>query len=446
MSNSTETISYKRIFKIALPIIIGGLAQNVIMATDVIFMAGVSQVSLDAVGLAGLLYSTFFVFGFGFSIGVQVLIARRDGEKDYLSIGRIFDSSLIIMFIFSLLMYLIMMFYGPVLLKSLVSSEAVYHDTVLYLQNRAWGIFFSVGILAFRSFYLGISNTSIISYSTGFMAVLNVVLNYCLIFGHWGFPAWGIAGAAVASSISEVAAYLFTVVYTFSKDFKKKYGIFKSYIIEISDLRIISRISSPIMFQYFFSHGCWFLFFIIIEQSGELALAISVIIRVIYMFIMTPFWGLGAATNTLVSFSLGENKKDQIASLLKRIIVLSLLLTIPFIFLNVFFGFEILNLIAENAEVALAAVPTLHVITVALVFFSVANIFFSAVTGSGNTRVALVMEVGTLSIYLLLSYWLGIIQQYSVEMVWLTEVSYFLLLGFVSAMYLKYSNWKETKI
>jgi Na+-driven multidrug efflux pump len=164
------------------------------------------------------------------------------------------------------------------------------------------------------------------------------------------------------------------------------------------------------------------------------------------MFIMTPFWGLGAATNTLVSFSLGENKKDQIASLLKRIIVLSLLLTIPFIFLNVFFGFEILNLIAENAEVALAAVPTLNVITVALVFFSVANIFFSAVTGSGNTRVALVMEVGTLSIYLLLSYWLGIIQQYSVEMVWLTEVSYFLLLGFVSAMYLKYSNWKETKI
>lgn len=292
MSNSTEAISYKRIFKIALPIIIGGLAQNVIMATDVIFMAGVSQVSLDAVGLAGLLYSTFFVFGFGFSIGVQVLIARRDGEKDYLSIGRIFDSSLIIMFIFSVLMYLIMMFYGPVLLKSLVSSEAVYKDTVLYLQNRAWGIFFSVGILAFRSFYLGISNTNIISYSTGFMAVLNVVLNYCLIFGHWGFPAWGIAGAAVASCISEVAAYLFTVVYTFGKDFKKKYGIFKSYIIEISDLRIISRISSPIMFQYFFSHGCWFLFFIIIEQSGELALAISVIIRVIYMFIMTPFWGL----------------------------------------------------------------------------------------------------------------------------------------------------------
>jgi Na+-driven multidrug efflux pump len=89
----------------------------------------------------------------------------------------------------------------------------------------------------------------------------------------------------------------------------------------------------------------WFLFFIIIEQSGELALAISVIIRVIYMFIMTPFWGLGAATNTLVSFSLGEKKQEQINSLLKRMIVLSLLLTIPFIFLNVFFGFEILNLI-----------------------------------------------------------------------------------------------------
>lgn len=446
MGEIVETISYKRILKIALPIVIGGLAQNVIMATDVIFMAGVSQVSLDAVGLAGLFYTTFFIFGFGFSIGVQVLIARRDGEKDYLSIGRIFDSSLIIMFIFSVLMYLIMIYYGPILLKNLVKSEAVYLDTVLYLQNRAWGIFFSVGILAFRSFYLGISNTNIISYSTGFMAVLNVVLNYCLIFGHWGFPAWGIVGAAVASSISELVAYLFTIIYTLANDFKKKYGIFKSYVIEFVDLRIISRISSPIMFQYFFSHACWFLFFIIIEQSGELALAISVIIRVIYMFIMTPFWGLGAATNTLVSFSLGENKKEQIYALMKRMIILSLLLTIPFILINFVFGFEVLNLVSENAALASAAVPTLYVITVSLVFFAIANILFSAVTGSGNTRVALVIEVGTLVIYLMLCYWLGIVQQYPVEIVWLTEVTYFLLLGFISALYLKYSNWKETKI
>jgi len=177
-----------------------------------------------------------------------------------------------------------------------------------------------------------------------------------------------------------------------------------------------------------------------------LALAISVIIRVIYMFIMTPFWGLGAATNTLVSFSLGENKKEQIYALMKRMIILSLLLTIPFILINFIFGFEVLNLVSENAALASAAVPTLYVITVSLVFFAIANILFSAVTGSGNTRVALVIEVGTLVIYLMLCYWLGIVQQYPVEIVWLTEVTYFLLLGFISALYLKYSNWKETKI
>jgi Na+-driven multidrug efflux pump len=71
-----QSISYSQILKLAFPIIIGGIAQNIIMATDAFFMAMVDEVSLDAVGLAGLFFSTVYILGLGFSIGVQILIAR----------------------------------------------------------------------------------------------------------------------------------------------------------------------------------------------------------------------------------------------------------------------------------------------------------------------------------------------------------------------------------
>jgi Na+-driven multidrug efflux pump len=124
---------------------------------------------------------------------------------------------------------------------------------------------------------------------------------------------------------------------------------------------------------------------------------------------------------------------------------ISAIFLIPFVLLNMVFGFEIVRLVAQTDALAMASVPTLYVITAALGFFVVANIFFSVVSGSGNTKVSLWMEISTLVIYLVMSYWLGIVMNAKVHWIWLTEVVYFIFLGLLSALYLKYSNWSDTK-
>ena len=103
----------KTILKLAFPIVLGGIAQNVILATDVFFMAQVDEILLDAVGLAGLFYATIYVLGLGFSTGVQILIARRHGEKNQAAVGSIFDNSLIFLLFFSLLLWALMLWGGP---------------------------------------------------------------------------------------------------------------------------------------------------------------------------------------------------------------------------------------------------------------------------------------------------------------------------------------------
>ena len=434
----------KTILKLALPIILGGIAQNVILATDVFFMARVDEVLLDAVGLAGLFYSTIYVLGLGFSTGVQILIARRHGEKNYQSVGSIFDNSLIFLFLFSLVLWVFMVTTGPMVLKSLISNEAVYKNALIYLDQRAWGIVFAMINLGFRALFIGISSPTAITLSLFATALSNVWLNDALIFGHWGFPEMGIAGAALASSLAEIAATLVFIGFTKKLHLRREFGVLKQWRIIKPTMKQVFGVSSPVMFQYFISHAGWFLFFIIIEQNGARALAISVVIRMVYMFQMVPFWGFSSATNTLVSFAIGEGRTNAVMPLLKRITIMSMLASLPFILLNSIFPEWVIGLSLGSANESLLndCIPTLHVISVALFCFSVAMTWFSGVSGSGNTRMALWIETITILVYCLLAWFLGIVLQSSVEIIWLTEPVYFLLLSLVSIAYMLSGKWK----
>ena len=441
-------ISYKRIIQLAFPIVLGGIAQNVIMATDAFFMARVDEVSLAAVGLAGLFFSTVYVFGMGFTVGVQILIARRDGEKNTAAIGRIFDNSLLILLGMSAVLWGFLEYAGPTILRYLITSPKVYESAIVYLDNRAWGITFAMANLLFRSLYIGVSSSSVIIWSTFAMAIANVFMNYALIFGEFGFPALGIAGAAIASSLSELVALAWFAFHTLGKKIHIKYQLFKSWRWDKQEFRQIFSIASPVMFQYVISHLGWFLFFIIIEGSGERALAVSVIIRMIYMFQMVPFWGLSSATNTLVSFVIGEGRPEEVFPLLKKITWITVASALPFVLMNVFFPEAVLSLAVENNAHGLIqdSVPTMYVISLALLAFGLAITVYSGVTGSGNTRTALGIETITILMYLVIAYTLGVVLKASVEVIWLTEPAYFILMGLFSLIYMRSGKWKGKKI
>jgi putative MATE family efflux protein len=437
-------ISYKRILKLAYPIVIGGIAQNIIMATDAFFMARVDEVSLAAVGLAGLFFSTVFIFGMGFSVGVQILIARRAGEKNNHAIGGIFDNSLTILGLMSLILWAGLEFFGPPILKALISSEEVYSAAIAYLDHRSWGITFALVNLVFRSLYIGISSSGVIIWSTFAMAAANVFLNYALIFGEFGFPELGIAGAAIASSLAEIVALIWFIAHTFITKSHIKYLLFTTWKWQKTAVSKIFTIASPVMFQYVLSHAGWFLFFIIIEQSGERALAVSVIIRMIYMFQMVPFWGLSSATNTLVSYVIGEGNNDEVIPLLRKITWLSIISALPFIFVNVFFPEQVLSLAIENNSTGLLedAIPTLYMMSFALLLFGLAITFYSGVTGTGNTRSALAIETVAIGLYLVIAYVLGIILKLPVELIWMTEPAYFVIMASLSYLYIRSGRWE----
>ncbi len=439
-------ISYKNIWKISIPIIISGVAQNVVNVTDTMFLGKLSNVALGAAGNAGIFYFILVITGMGFTTGAQIIIGRRNGEENFNQIGRIFDHCIYFITPLALLLFFFIKYWSAPLLEIITQSDNILDASTQYLNYRAFGIFFAYLNFAFIAFYVGTTKTKVLIYTTVIMMAVNVFLDYVLIFGNFGFPELGIEGAAIASVISEIAALLFFIIYTFKMVDLKKYNLFGFKAFDASILKRILNVGSPMMLQNFLSLSSWFIFFMIIEKLGEKELAISHIIRSIYMVLMIPLFGFSSATNTLVSNLIGQGNSHLVLTLIKKITILSLLSTSVMLLFNLFFAKEMIGFYTTDNNLILETIPTLNVISATMFFFSIAFILFNGVSGTGNTKASLLIEIITITIYLTATYYIAIHLKSSLPVVWCSEFIYFGLLTIMSFAYLKWGNWKNREI
>ena len=193
-----SNISYKRIWAVSYPIILGSMAQNLINFTDTAFLGRVGEVALGGGALGGLFYLAVYMLGLGFGQGEQIVVARRYGENKPREIGVVVNHSLLFLLGLSVIAFVILRFGSILILDYGVKSKDVQEATLAFLKYRSFGIFFAFVNVVFRSFYIGLGKTKIISYTTFLLAIVNIVFDYLLIFGKAGFPQMGIAGAAIA--------------------------------------------------------------------------------------------------------------------------------------------------------------------------------------------------------------------------------------------------------
>src|SRR5665647_430764 len=436
----------RTIWDIAWPIMLSLVAQNVVNVTDTAFLGRVGEIELGASAIGGLLYTTLFMVAFGFTTGVQILVARRNGEKNYLAIGRIFDNSFYFLGITSLILTFVVFFFGPALLKPFMASEAVFEASSTYLVYRVPGLFFAASGLLFRSFYTGIAFTKYLSISSAIMAVVNIVLDYAMIFGHWGFPQMGIQGAAIASAISEVCALLFFIIITWHNTRLKQYVLFKLVKPDFEIIKSTLGISVFVMLQYVLSLGSWFIFFMLIEKMGERSLAVSNIIRSLYLMFMIPGWALCSVTSTLVSNALGEGKPDHVIPIIKKILKFSLVAMAITVSVAALLPREAISIYTNDASLIEATVPSYYIILGATFLFMTMSILFNGVLGTANTKIALGIETITLVFYLASAWLFAVKLHLQIEYVWTAEFVYSSSIGVLSYWYLKKGNWRSTVV
>lgn len=441
-----STVSKKAIWLIAYPIIFGNLAQTLITLTDTAFLGWVGKEELGASMIAGIYYYVYSTLAWGFAIGIQIIIARRLGEGRLERIGVVFEHGLVFVLALSSVLFLLQHYLTAGLLQDIIHSPDIYGKALEYMDYRHYGIIFVCFNFLFRALYIGLSNTIAITFSTLLMAAVNIFLDYVLIFGKWGFPEMGIGGAALASVCAEISAFFFFIVYTIIKLPLKTYTLFAFHKLEGWLMKSILKLAFPTMLQKLLSFGTWFIFFALVEHMGKDPIAISGIIRSVYMLIAIPVFAFAATANTLTSKLIGEGKTAEVIPTALKIFRQSFLAILPVILFCILLPHLILGVYTPDPALIDASIPSLYVICVASIAMSFGMTFFEAVSGTGNTTKALLLETFVLAIYSFSIWYFASYIGTRVEFVWTSEITYGVCIGIVSYIYLRLAHWQKKKI
>ena len=438
--------TYRGIWQLAYPILISLFMEQMIGMTDTAFLGRVGEIELGASAIAGVYYMVIFIVGFGFSLGAQIIIGRRNGEGQYSGTGKIFWHGLYFLLGFAAMMIVLSETLSPWLMSKIVSSEHILDAALTYVRWRVLGLFFAWTTAMFRAFYIGTMQTKTLTLNSIVMVLSNVVFNWILIFGNLGFPALGIAGAAIGSTLAEFVSLIFFLVYTATKTDTRKFGLDRPARFEMKELKGIFNISIWTMIENFLSVSTWFIFFLFVEHLGERSLAVSNIVRNVSGLIWVVLMAFSSTCSTLVSNMIGSGEEDRVTGLVWRVMKMAYAIISTIIVIFALFPKQVIGIFTDMPEIIDATVPAMLVMASSYLINTGGNICFNASIGTGNTRTVFVLESIALIVYVCYCTLVCTIIKADIAICWTAEHIYALAMLILCGLYLRSGRWKGKKI
>ncbi len=433
-----------QIFQIALPIIGGMMSQNILNLVDAAMVGQLGSTALAGVGLGSFINFVAAAIFMGMAAGVQAMVARRIGEGRESEAANPLNGALLAIFIAAIPVTLLLTHYSTAILTLLNDDQGVIEDGAKYLDARLIGIM-AIGMnFSFRGYLSAIKMTQFYFKTLIIMHSLNILLNYVLIFGNWGFPELGTEGAGLGTSLSMIGG---TLLYFFlTIKYTKKYGFGLHLPSKQTFIQVI-KISFPSSLQQlFFALGFTTLFWIV-GKIGTAELAAANVLTTLTLVAILPSIAFGMGSATLVGQALGRKDVEDayrwawdtsIIAMLAISIISIPMLFVPDLILSVF--------LHEQAVIDIARVP-LQLVGIAIIIDAVNLVLMSSLQGAGATKMTMVVGIVTQwLIFLPLAWIIGPMMGMGLTAIWLTQGLYRLLQTFWFASLWNKKQWAKIKL
>jgi Na+-driven multidrug efflux pump len=263
-------------------------------------------------------------------------------------------------------------------------------------------------------------------------------------------PKLGFNGAAYASVLAEFIGMITVFGLIMALKLHKRFQLFEKMRYNKSLSNLILNIAAPLIGQFSISLITWLLFYILIERNGKLifpqeperALAISNVMRNIFSLTGIFIWAFASTTNAMVSNIIGQGRKDDVLKLIKRIMRLSLIATTFMFVLFNLLAAELLSFFQLSDAFVEAAIPPLRIVTVGMMFMSFSVVWLNAVTGTGNTKVNLMIEAVTITVYIIYVYLVLEVFHLNLVWAWASEIIYWIVISVMAYFYIMSGRWK----
>ncbi len=319
---------YKRNLAIAIPVVFSQAGQMTVQLVDNAMVGHVGTSELAAASFAGSLFINGLVFGMGFSFGLTPLVGNYFGQKKHKEAGMLFQNSIVLNLLLSLLLMLVM--YGlSFYLDRFHQTDEVVKLALPYYRVQVFSMLPFLLFFSFKQFTEGIANTKVAMYITLSANIVNILLNYILINGKFGFPAFGLMGAGYATLAARtMMPILFIVVFLKKKEFKRYFGYFELSSFRKAQLLRLVKIGVPIATQSMIEFMAFSLGSIMMGWLGEVPLAAHQIILGLASLTFMLSNGVASGTTIRVSHQLGAGnyKEMRMAAFASLHIVLTFML------------------------------------------------------------------------------------------------------------------------
>jgi MATE family multidrug resistance protein len=436
-------VTNKQILSIALPICLAILIPQINFITNNIFLGAWSKKSLGDAGITSVYYLILAVVGNGFNNALQSLIAKSAGEGNLDKIHVLVHQAIRIVFKFSLAGILFTWFIAPLILKNFLSPDS-YSDEINFLRIRILGLPFLYLFQLGGAFLVGTLNSRYLMIGFIFQSFVNIFLDFTLIKGRLGLPQLGFNGAAVSSVIAEITGLIVVCMVIVRLKLYKQFNLHTKYKYDKPVSKEFLKISTPLVLQYMISLTTWLIFFIMIDGSYNADdKAISNIMRNVFGFAGVFAWAFASTTNAMVSNLIGQGRNHEVITAIKKIMRLSLgAAVIMTIILNIF-PHTFFSMFGQGEDFIQRGIPVLRVVSGAMLTMSIAVVWLNSLTGTGQTRINLLIEIIAIIIYLTYTYFIVKALKLPLLYAWSNEWIYWITVFSFAFIFMNKDKWKK---
>ena len=391
--NKMGTMPINRLLiTMSLPMIISMLVQAMYNIVDSIFVSRIDQAALTAVSMAFPIQNLLIAVSAGTCVGVNALLSRSLGEKNYKSANLAASNGLFLALVSFLFFALFGIFGSRLFFESQTSNPVIIEYGVKYLQIICIFSFGILGEMMFERILQSTGQTFYCMITQGTGAIFNIVMDPVLIFGLAGFPAMGIEGAAIATVSGQILAFILAALINHHKNHEVRITIrgFKPHRHTIS---VIYQVGVPSIIMQSISSVMTFGMNKILIAFSETAVAVFGVYFKLQSFIFMPIFGLNNGMIPIVAYNYGSRSRKRIMQTIR----LSIGIAVGIMLLGlVIFQLKpdvMLGLFQADEEMIAIGVPALRIISLSFIFAGYCIILGSAFQALGNGVYSLIVSV-----------------------------------------------------
>lgn len=435
------------IMTLALPAMIENILQVLIGSVDTYFIGKIGTEAIASVGATNLIMNVYIAFFLALGVGTTAIVSRNIGANDIENANNAVKQSIIMTMAIGLLIGAINLIFSKEILSILGAEERVLEYALPYFFSVAVPLIFLGLMMVLSSSLRGVGDTKTPMKIAIVSNIVNIVLDYILIFGIFNFTGLGILGAGIATTISRIIGAILLLRAINGEKAKIHINIFDKWYIDKNILKSITKIGLPAGVEKLIMRFGQLIYGGLIIKIGTEAYAAHNIAGTIETFSYLPGMGFGVAAATLVGQNLGarkvdEAKKNGLTSYFLSTVFMVLVGAVFYIFAPFF-----ASLFSEDLEVINLVVKVLRIIALFQPFLCVTLVITSALQGAGDTKFPMYSTfIGIWGVRVLGVYILGIKLNLGLVGVWLAYALDVTVRGTILMVRFMRGKWKDISI